>query len=276
MAVLAAWELFGYLGRLPSYLIAPSADRHHDLGHGAVGRALAHTAATPCCARSPAMPWAARAASPWGLLAGIARPVERFYEPIISLTYPVPKIVVLPVLIAWLGAGNALEDRRHHRRGVLSDLHQFALRRQGGQPLLVWSARNMGASRLQVFRKVVLPSALPQVLTGLRIGLALAFIVVVASEMQNSRSGLGHLIITAEDNIRFDLMYAAIVAIGLIGFAGDRLLVHLRRRVLAGQMLGRDSAPWLASDTRSRAGTRCRWCSRSGKCCPAAARSRSG
>lgn len=100
----------------------------------------------------------------------------------------------------------------------------------------------MGASRLQVFRKVVLPSALPQVLTGLRIGLALAFIVVVASEMQNSRSGLGHLIITAEDNIRFDLMYAAIVAIGLIGFAGDRLLVHLRRRVLAGQMLGRDNA----------------------------------
>jgi ABC-type nitrate/sulfonate/bicarbonate transport system permease component len=88
----------------------------------------------------------------------------------------------------------------------------------------------------------VLPSALPQLLAGLRIGLALAFIVVVASEMQNSRSGLGHLIIIAEDNIRFDLMYAAIVAIGLIGFLGDRMLVYLRRRVMTGQLLGRDRA----------------------------------
>jgi ABC-type nitrate/sulfonate/bicarbonate transport system permease component len=60
--------------------------------------------------------------------------------------------------------------------------------------------------------------------------------------MQNSRNGLGHLIITAEDNIRFDLMYAGIIAIGLIGFIGDRLIVHLRRRVLAGQMLGKDDA----------------------------------
>jgi NitT/TauT family transport system permease protein len=87
---------------------------------------------------------------------------------------------------------------------------------------------------------VVLPSALPQVLAGLRIALALAFIVVVAAEMQNSRSGLGFLIITAEDNIRFDLMYAAIIAIALIGFAGDRLLVRIRQRALAGQMVGKE------------------------------------
>ena len=176
-----------------------------------------------------------------GLLAGIARPVERFYEPIISLTYPVPKIVVLPVLIAWLGAGNGSKIAVITAAVFYPTFINALYGAKAVNHILVWSARNMGASRLQVFRKVVLPSALPQVLTGLRIGLALAFIVVVASEMQNSRSGLGHLIITAEDNIRFDLMYAAIVAIGLIGFAGDRLLVHLRRRVLAGQMLGRDS-----------------------------------
>jgi ABC-type nitrate/sulfonate/bicarbonate transport system permease component len=100
----------------------------------------------------------------------------------------------------------------------------------------------MGAGAAQVFAKVILPAALPQVLTGLRIGLALAFIVTVAAEMQNSRSGLGHLVITAEDSLRFDLMYAAIIAIAIIGFAGDRVLVALRRRALAGQAIGTEGA----------------------------------
>jgi ABC-type nitrate/sulfonate/bicarbonate transport system permease component len=240
LAVLAAWELFGQLGRLPSYLIAPSSIaattwdmllsgelwRHsrdtllRTLGGFALGSACGIVA---------------------GLLAGVARPVERFYEPIISLTYPVPKIVVLPVLIAWLGAGNASKIAIITAAVFYPTFINALYGAKAVNPIHVWSARNMGASRLQVFRKVVLPSALPQLLAGLRIGLALAFIVVVASEMQNSRSGLGHLIITAEDNIRFDLMYAAIVAIGLIGFLGDRMLVHLRRHVLIGQLLGRES-----------------------------------
>jgi ABC-type nitrate/sulfonate/bicarbonate transport system permease component len=240
VVVLAAWELFGYLGKLPSYLIPPSliATTTWDMvlsgelwrnSRDTLLRALAGYALGGACGVA------------MGLLAGIARPVERFYEPIISLTYPVPKIVVLPVLIAWLGAGNASKIAVITAAVFYPTFINALYGAKAVNHILVWSARNMGASRLQVFRKVVLPSALPQVLTGLRIGLALAFIVVVASEMQNSRSGLGHLIITAEDNIRFDLMYAAIVAIGLIGFAGDRLLVHLRRRVLAGQMLGRDN-----------------------------------
>jgi ABC-type nitrate/sulfonate/bicarbonate transport system permease component len=173
-----------------------------------------------------------------GLLAGIARPVERFYEPIISLTYPVPKIVVLPVLIAWLGAGDASKIAIITAAVFYPTFINALYGAKAVDRLLVWSGRNMGATPVQVFLKIILPSALPQVLVGLRIALALAFIVVVASEMANSRTGLGHLIITAEDNIRFDLMYAAIVAVALIGFSGDRLLAMIRRRAL----LGRDAA----------------------------------
>jgi NitT/TauT family transport system permease protein/sulfonate transport system permease protein len=113
---------------------------------------------------------------------------------------------------------------------------------KGVNRILVWSARNMGAGRLQLFRKVILPAALPQVLTGLRIGLALAFIVVVASEMANSRTGLGHLIIIAGDSLRYDLMYAALIVIAVIGFGSDRLLVLLRRRALAGQSIAKEGA----------------------------------
>jgi ABC-type nitrate/sulfonate/bicarbonate transport system permease component len=177
-----------------------------------------------------------------GLLAGIARPVERFYDPIVSLTYPVPKIVVLPILIAWLGAGDGSKIAVITAAVFYPTFINALYGAKGVNKLYVWSARNMGAGAFAVFRKVVLPAALPQVLTGLRIGLALAFIVMVAAEMSNSRSGLGHLIIAAEDGMRFDLMYAAILAIAVIGFAGDRLLVAARRRVLAGQTLGKEGA----------------------------------
>jgi len=177
-----------------------------------------------------------------GLLAGIARPVERFYDPLISLTYPVPKIVVLPILIAWLGAGDASKIAVVTAAVFYPTFINSLYGAKGVNRLYVWSARNMGAGARQVFAKVILPAALPQVLTGLRIGLALAFIVTVAAEMQNSRSGLGHLIITAEDSMRFDLMYSAIIAIALIGFAGDRLLLVVRRRALAGQAIGKEGA----------------------------------
>jgi ABC-type nitrate/sulfonate/bicarbonate transport system permease component len=238
VAVLAAWELFGHFGKLPSYLIPPSLIAATTWDLLLSGELWRHSRDTVLRALGGYVLGGACGIA-MGLLAGIARPVERFYDPIVSLTYPVPKIVVLPVLIAWLGAGNASKIAVVTAAVFYPAFINALYGAKAVNHIHVWSARNMGASPLQVFRKVVLPSALPQLLAGLRIGLALAFIVVVASEMQNSRSGLGHLIITAEDNIRFDLMYAAIVAIGLIGFLGDRLIARLRRRLLAGQLPGR-------------------------------------
>jgi ABC-type nitrate/sulfonate/bicarbonate transport system permease component len=239
LAVLATWELYGIFGGLPSYLIAPSSIAATTAGMLLSGELWRHTADSLLRVAGGYVLGSACGIG-LGLLAGIARPVERFYEPIISLTYPVPKIVVLPVLIAWLGAGDASKIAVITAAVFYPTFINSLYGAKSVNRLHVWSARNMGASAVQTFFRVVLPSALPQVLAGLRIALALAFIVVVASEMQNSRSGLGYLIITAEDNLRFDLMYAAIVAIAVIGFLGDRLLVRLRRRVLVGQLLGKD------------------------------------
>jgi ABC-type nitrate/sulfonate/bicarbonate transport system permease component len=93
----------------------------------------------------------------------------------------------------------------------------------------------MGAGRGRVFRRVVLPAALPFVFAGLRVALALSFIVMFATEMINSTSGLGYLIRAAESGLRFDLMYVSLVAIGLLGYAGDRGLRFARARALAWQ-----------------------------------------
>lgn len=241
LAALAAWEISARAGDVPSYLVAPSvilATVWEMIVSGELGkhtgdsvfRALAGYGIGGACGIA------------MGLLAGIARPVERFYDPIVSLTYPVPKIVVLPILIAWLGSGDGSKIAVITAAVFYPTFINALYGAKGVSKLYVWSARNMGAGPFAIFRKVILPAALPQVLTGLRIGLALAFIVMVAAEMANSRTGLGHLIITAEDSLRFDLMYAAILAIAVIGFAGDRLLVAARRRALAGQTLGKEGA----------------------------------
>lgn len=238
---LVAWEIRARIGDAPSYLIAPSVILVTVWEMVVTGELWKHTGDSMFRALGGYLIGGVCGVG-MGLLAGIARPVERFYDPIISLTYPVPKIVVLPILIAGLGAGDASKIAVITAAVFYPTFINALYGAKGVNRVYVWSARNMGASPFAVFRKVILPAALPQVLTGLRIGLALAFIVVVASEMQSSRSGLGHLIAAAEDSMRFDLMYAAILAIAILGFAGDRLLVVARRRALAGQTLGKEGA----------------------------------
>jgi len=95
----------------------------------------------------------------------------------------------------------------------------------------------MGATQAQIFRRVVLPGALPLIFAGMRVSLALSFIVMFATEMINARSGLGYLIRQAENGLRFDLMYVALLTIAILGYGGDRLLRFLREKLL----------PWEAS-----------------------------
>jgi len=81
----------------------------------------------------------------------------------------------------------------------------------------------------------VLPSAAPMIFAGMRVSLALSFIVMFAAEMINARSGLGHLIRVAENSLRFDLMYVSLLAVAVLGYAGDRLVRFAQRRLLAWQ-----------------------------------------
>lgn len=104
----------------------------------------------------------------------------------------------------------------------------------------VWSARNMGADATTVFRRVIVPTSMPHILTGARNGLALAFIVLFASELVGAKAGLGYLIGVAEDSARLDLMYVAIISIGLAGFLSDRALIKIRRWLLVGQTIGKE------------------------------------
>jgi NitT/TauT family transport system permease protein/sulfonate transport system permease protein len=104
--------------------------------------------------------------------------------------------------------------------------------------ILVWAAQNMGTPRSTIFLRVVIPAAAPQLFAGIRIGLAHAFVVLFAAELIGSRVGLGPIITSAEEWVRFDLMFAGIVCFAVLGFASDRILLAIRARVLRGQTIG--------------------------------------
>src|SRR3954454_3171756 len=167
-----------------------------------------------------------------GLAAGIARTFDEMLSPLVFLTYPVPKIVMLPVFMLWFGIGDVSKVLIIALACFYPSFINAFYGARATQRILVWSARNMGATQAQIFRRVVLPGALPLIFAGMRVALALSFIVMFATEMINARSGLGHLIREAENGLRFDLMYVALLAIAILGYAGDRLLRFLRSKLL--------------------------------------------
>jgi ABC-type nitrate/sulfonate/bicarbonate transport system permease component len=173
-----------------------------------------------------------------GLGAGLVPAVRHFFDPLVSLLFAVPKIAFLPVFLLLFGLGHA------SKIGIIAlscFFPVFIASRAAVVSInkqLVWAGQNMGASSRTLFFRVVIPAASPQLFAGLRIGLAHAFVVLFAAELIGSRAGLGTLISDGEDAARFDLMFAGIVAFAVLGFAGDRVLMAIRARVLRGQSIG--------------------------------------
>ena len=103
---------------------------------------------------------------------------------------------------------------------------------RGADRALVWSARSMGAGRLRMLWDVVVPSAMPELLNGVRTALALSFILLVASELIVAREGLGYLIGYLGANGSYEGMFAVVLTVALLGFAADRVYQILMRRAL--------------------------------------------
>jgi ABC-type nitrate/sulfonate/bicarbonate transport system permease component len=240
-AVVVAWQLAASLGWLPDFLVSPLAIGRQLIALTLSGELLIHIQAS--LYRSAAgLALGAGCGIVLGLLSGISPRIAGFFDPLVSLTYPIPKIAVLPVLIVWFG----ISDTSKILVIAITCFYPCFIAALYGvralDPLWIWAARNMGARSYQVFLRVVVPAAAPQVFAGLRVALALAYVMVFASEIigSSNRTGLGFLIINADASGRFDLMFAAIVVIALLGFASDRLLLWLRRKLLTGHLIAEE------------------------------------
>jgi ABC-type nitrate/sulfonate/bicarbonate transport system permease component len=239
MLVLVLWEGLGDAGALPRYLVPPSVIFQAFWAVARDGELLRNTNAS--LARTVAGFLIGTGCGTFiGLFAGVAPRIEQFFGPVVSLTYPVPKTAFLPIAFAWFGLGDAskivvIAVSVFYPAYIAAFYGVHSVNK-----IHVWSALNMGASRATVFFRVIVPSALPQIFNGLRIGLGLSFVVMVVSELITARSGLGYMIGFAQNSSRFDLMYVAILTIGTIGFLADFLLRLVRSRVLVGQLLNRE------------------------------------
>jgi len=236
--MLAAWEAAADAGWLPDYLVAPSKIVVVFWGMIASGELWPHLSGSLVRAYG-GFALGLFFGMTMGLLAGVSRAVGNFYDPLISLAYPVPKIAILPILMVWFGLGDVSKIAVIMTSVFFPVFINAYAGARAVNRIYIWSARSMGASSAAVFRRIVIPAAMPHILTGARNGLALSFIVLFASELVGAKAGLGYLIGVAEDSGRFDLMYVAIISIGLAGFISDRILIRVRRWLLAGQTLGR-------------------------------------
>ena len=231
--LLLVWQLAS-LGGLPEYVLPPLQILTQFVQ--SLGSAELYEHVWASLARSlPGFAIGTFLGAALGLAAGTARWFDRLVSPAVFLTYPVPKIVMLPIFMLWFGIG----DLSKVLIIALACFYPVFVNAYYGAratpTILVWSALNMGAGRGEIFRRVVVPGAAPMIFAGMRVSLALSFIVMFAAEMINARSGLGHLIRVAENSLRFDLMYVSLVTIAILGYAGDRLVRYAHRRLLAWQ-----------------------------------------
>jgi ABC-type nitrate/sulfonate/bicarbonate transport system permease component len=237
VAMLLAWEALGRADLLPRYLSWPSAILAALWELAATGELFVALAASLYRVAAGFLLGTAAGVAV-GLGAGLLPGVRHFFDPLVSLLYSIPKVAFLPIFLLLLGLGHASKIAIiafsvffpvfiASRHAVLSI-----------NKLLIWSARNMGAPSPTVFLRVVVPAAAPQLFSGVRIGLAHAFVVLFAAELIGSKVGIGTLITQAEEWVRFDQMLAGIVCFAVLGFAADRILLAIRARVLKGQTIG--------------------------------------
>ena len=169
-------------------------------------------------------------AVPLGLWMGWVRGAFVTLNPIFQMLRPISPIAWIPIAILWFGVGNASPIYLIFISSVFPMVVQTTSGVHTIERRYLRAAANFGVSRATLFRQVVIPAALPQIIVGMRIGLGVAWLVVVAAEMIALRSGLGYLIIDSRNaGNRYDLVIAGMIIIGLIGLLLDGVMRLLER-----------------------------------------------
>ena len=167
-------------------------------------------------------------AIPLGLMMGRVKAVANFFNPLMMIIYPVPKAALMPIIMLWLGVGDVSKTLVIFLGVSLPIIyHSF----QGGKAVeekMLWSGAAMGMSAPSRMLRIVLPAALPEILTGCRTGLVLALITMITSEMIARQSGAGNILFNALDMAQYDTVFAMILIVGLMGIIFDAVFEKIR------------------------------------------------
>jgi taurine transport system permease protein len=175
---------------------------------------------------------AALVAVPLGVVMGVWWPAKAIMDPFISLLRPLPSITWIPLTILWLGIGESEKVAIVFLGSWIYILISTVESTRRVDPMLVRAARNLGASDLAVMREVILPGALPGIITGLKITLAIAWSCVLTAEMVAAQEGLGALIWQAKDWGNLSLVLVGMVCISITVLLADFAANRIERLLL--------------------------------------------
>jgi taurine transport system permease protein len=171
-------------------------------------------------------------AIPLGIAMGMSRVVRGIFDPLIELYRPLPPLSYLPLVIIWFGIGELPKVLLIY----LSCFAPLAMAARSGMRSAsseqINAAYSMGASYLQVVRHVVLPSALPETLVGMRIAVGFGWGTLVAAEMVAANVGLGQMVLNASNFLRTDIVVMGIVVIGTVAYMFDLLMRWAEHRLV--------------------------------------------
>jgi NitT/TauT family transport system permease protein len=169
---------------------------------------------------------------PLGLLMGRSRAVASFFNPLLMVIYPVPKAALMPIILLWLGVGDLAKTLVIFLGVSLPVIYHSFEGAKAVEEKMLWSGAAMGLSAGQRLVRIVLPAALPEILTGCRTGLVLALITMITSEMIARQSGAGNILFNALDMGQYDTVFAMIIIVGAMGIGLDILFERLRSHLV--------------------------------------------
>jgi ABC-type nitrate/sulfonate/bicarbonate transport system permease component len=232
LVMLIAWELFARSGKVTPFMLPRFSTVLEYIYKDAVGGDLWINLGLTLYRALAGFVIATVAGIALALAMSRSKVAHWFFDPIISVGFPMPKIAFLPIIILWLG----LYDFSKISIIVFDAIFPVVTATLAGiaavDKELLWSARNMGAKEHEIMWQVVLPAAAPQILTGLQVALPISLIVAIIAEMVMGGYGLGGAMMGASRFANSPGVFAGIVEIAVVGYALIKVMALLRRRLL--------------------------------------------
>lgn len=168
-----------------------------------------------------------------GLLIAWSTLIEDFFDPLIELIRPLSTFALIPIFFLWFGIGNTSKVLIIFKSCFFPIVLNTIAGIKGVDSKLIMAAKSLGANGFQLWTRVLLPSALPMIITGLRISTAIAMMALVGVEMLSSDSGLGFLVIDAQRTFDTERVFAGIGVLSILGFSIDKLARYIQSKLLS-------------------------------------------
>ena len=230
--LLAGWELYARSGAVTTFMLPPLSLVCERIWSDALAGDLSTNLGLTLYRALVGFAIASVPGVLLGILIARIAPVRWFFDPVVSVGFPMPKIAFIPIIVLWFGFYDLSKISIVVFDAIFPIITATIAGTRGVDRYMLWSARNLGASERELLREIVLPAALPQILTGLQVALPIALIVTIIAEMTTAGSGLGGAMLNASRFVDLPGVFAALVEIAVVGVLLIKGMAVIRSRLL--------------------------------------------